>query len=116
MGPMCKLHQGIKLLEREAGEDYRWWTGAITIKEKPWGASPTSSMNWKGKVHSRQHQRSQPGKWVPKHQTTTVSCTVDGEKNDADVEQFGVIRTSSYQIWDETEEIPSSTKNEGRRW
>ena len=39
-GPKCVMHPGIRLPEREHGEDFRWWTAAITIAESPTGDIP----------------------------------------------------------------------------
>ena len=112
-GPACYLHPGITLPDTSQGEDFRWWTAAITIAELPAGGLPTAA---KARAKAKGSGAHSQAKWVPKGLTTVLPSTADGTKDDTD-SSFGEIKTSAYQIWDEAEELPAqATKSLERRW
>ena len=113
-GYKCILHPGIRLPESEAGEDFRWWTASISIQELPAGNAPTASTWNKKRAASRFH--SQRGMWVPRDRGQKLSALATGEKDDHDP-NFPELQTSTWQIWDEYEEIPSPvTQSMETRW
>ena len=113
VGPISFLHPGITLPDSGHGEDFRWWTAAITIAELPAGGMPTAS---KARAKSTGRGAATKGKWVPKGLATVLPAVTDREKDDQD-DSFGEIKTSAYQIWDEAEELPAqATKSLERRW
>ena len=112
-GAVCFLHPGINLPDSAHGEDFRWWTAAITIAELPAGGVPTAA---KARAKSTDGRGRNKGKWVPKGLATVLPAWTDGQKDDWD-SSFGEIKTSAYQIWDEAEELPAqATKSLERRW
>ena len=110
-GPICYLHPGIQLPELEFGEDFRWWTAAISINELPADNGPSQSLR------QRWHKAKGGGFWAPVALTKVTTCTVGSEKDDQD-DSFGKIELTAFQIWDETEEWPAYlwTRSLDRRW
>ena len=114
MGPICYLHPGIELPDTSQGEDFRWWTAAITIAELPARTIPTAA---KARPGGKGPGARSQGKWVPKNKINAIlPSTADGSKDDTDT-SFGEIKTSTYRIYDESEELPAqATKSLERRW
>ena len=102
---------GMTLPDVPPDEDFRWWTAAITVTALPAGSKPTASNPPLGARSPHN-----PKKWVPKNLHVLRSVTVDGEKDDAD-KPAGPIQTTTFQIVDETEELPAhQTTSLERRW
>ena len=102
---------GMTLPDVPPDEDFLWWTAAITVTALPAGSKPTASNPPLGARSPHN-----PKKWVPKNLHVLRSVTVDGEKDDAD-ESAGKIQTTTFQIVDETEELPAhQTQSLDRRW
>ena len=113
-GHRCVLHPGIRLPER-GDEDFRWWTASISILELPARNEPSAEA-WVNKWRAASRNNRARDRWVPKNKTEPLTALASDEKDDRDP-NFPELQTSSWQIWDEYEEIPSPvTASFTARW
>ena len=111
---MRAQHPGIRLPER-GDEDFRWWTASISILELPARNQPSAEA-WANKKRAASRNTRARDRWVPKNKTEPVSALTTDEKDDRDP-NFPKLQTSSWQIWDEYEKIPSDvTESFLNRW
>ena len=103
-GHRCTLHPGIRLPE-QGDEDFRWWTASISILELPAQGKPTAEA-WDSKWRAASRKNRARDMWVPKQKVGPLPALASGEKDDRDP-NFPELQTSSWQIWDEYEGIPS---------
>ena len=109
-GPPQEMHPCFSLPE-QSGEDFAWWTAAMSVAELPAGRPPTIRSR-KSKKQSRQPD---PQRWVPKS-GPMVAPQAPEQVDDSEAE-FGPIRVTAYQIIDEEEETFSkTTASFQRRW
>ena len=103
-GHRCVLHPGIRLPE-SGDEDFRWWTASISILELPAGNCPSAEA-WDNKWRAAGRNPRARGRWVPKNKTEKLPALATSDKDDRDP-NFPELKTSTWQIWDEYEVIPS---------